>query len=152
MANWELRRESDKVRPWDLKQGEANISKNNSSITRSRTINPPPQIWYIYIYIRVVHGSGWVGFVPNPDSTCLGWVEENQTRNRQPITTSRVGLGSKKQSVGSVETDEWRRRAEEDETSSDLVRGKQNIADLSLNIAGSKPKSPIQAYTSPIQA
>ena len=85
-----------------------------------------------------------------PDRVCaqpgldpLRSVAENQTRNRPPITTGRVGSGFKKRSVGSVETDERRRRAEEDETSSDLVGGERNVADLSLNIAGSKPKLPI---------
>ena len=90
--------------------------------------------------------------VPNTDSTRSGRVAENQTRNRPPITKGRFGSGFKKRSVGSVETDERRRWAEEDETSSDLVGGERNVADLSLNIAGSKPKLPIWAYTSSIRA
>ena len=59
---------------------------------------------------RGVHGSGRVRFVPNPDSTRSGRVEENQTRNRPPITTGRVGSDYKKRSVGSVETDERQRQ------------------------------------------
>ena len=92
---------------------------------------------------RGVHGSGRVGFVPNPDSTRSGRVGENQTRNGPPITTGRVGSDSKKRSVGSVEIDERRRRAEENEPLSDLVGGERNVIDLSLNIAESKLKLPI---------
>ena len=72
--------------------------------------------------------------MPNPDSTCSGQVGENQTRNRPPITTGRVRLGSKKRSVGSVEIDERWRRAEKDETSSNLVGGVRNVANLSLHV------------------
>ena len=93
--------------------------------------------------IRGVHRSVRVGFVPNPDSTRSSRVGENQTRNRPPITTGRVGSDSKKRSVGSVETDERRRQAEKNEPSSDLVGGERNLTDQSLNIAGSKPKLPI---------
>ena len=77
----------------------------------------------IIILVRAVHGSDWVGFVPNLDSTRSGWVGENQTHNRLSITMGRVGSGSKKRLVGSVETDERRRRAKEDKMSSDLVGG-----------------------------
>ena len=90
-------------------------------------------------------GSPRVGFVPNSDSTCSGQVGENQTCNQLPITMGRVGSGSKKRSVGSVEIDERRRQAEEDKKLSDLVGGEQNVIDLSLKIAGSKPKLPIRA-------
>ena len=78
------------------------------------TINTTLQL--LDIYIRGVHGSSRVGFVPNPDSTRSGRVGENQTRNRPPITTGRVGSDSEKRSVGSVETDEQRQWAEENET------------------------------------
>ena len=57
----------------------------------------------------------------------------------------RVGSGSKKRLVGSVETDERRRQTEEDKTLLDLVGGEQNVIDLSLKIARSKPKLPIRA-------
>ena len=77
----------------------------------------------IIILVRAVHGSDWLGFVPNSDSTRSGRVGENQTRNRLSITMGRVGSGSKKRLVGSVETDERRQRAKEDEISSDLVGG-----------------------------
>ena len=107
-----------------------------------------PILFYPIPFLKFskVKGCSRVG----PDRVCaqpgldpLRSVAENQTRNRPPITTGRFGSGFKKRSVGSVETDERRRRAEEDETSSDLVGGERNVAYLSLNVAGSKPKLPI---------
>ena len=31
---------------------------------------------------KAVHGSGWVGFGPDPESTRLDWVMKNLTRNQ----------------------------------------------------------------------
>ena len=35
-----------------------------------------------YLETKAVHGSGRVGFVPNPDSTCMHRVGKNLTYNR----------------------------------------------------------------------
>ena len=45
------------------------------------------------IVIRGVHGSGWVGFVLDPDSTQNFRVGENGTRNRPEMLVELSGSG-----------------------------------------------------------
>ena len=45
------------------------------------------------IVIRGVHGSGWVGFMLDPDSTQNFWVGENGTRNQPEMLVELSGSG-----------------------------------------------------------
>ena len=61
-----------------------------------------PSMWHVHVVFRGVHGSGRVGFGPNPDPTRRSRVEGGGTRNRPPASLGRVGFGFGWCSGGSV--------------------------------------------------
>ena len=79
---------------------------------------------------RGVHGSVWVGFVPNPEPTCSHWVGGWTTRRRSPTTLGRVRLGFGGQRSGRLKS-EW---VSTTRSSLNLHRKSPNLHRISPNL------------------
>ena len=95
----------------------------------------------INIYIRVVHRSVWVRFMPNPEPTCWNRVEKKVICHRPAGV---IGLGnSEHQRVagGSVGFKTARKRWKKHRSSENLIGFYEIFARSSQNLIGSKGNS-----------